>query len=94
MLLVTKLAIATIKQKIDTVLRNLYFKLPADNITLFTLEKFFLEKIDNNIKVNTTFLHSLIQEAAGVKIINTTDCEIDIFVTTLSAANSKENLYF
>lgn len=58
------------------------------------LKEFFLEKIDSNIKADTLFLHSLIQEAVGVEIVNTTDYDSDTSATTFSAINSKENLYF
>lgn len=55
------------KQKIDAVVKNPYVELLVNNITLFILEKFFLEKIKNNIKVDTVFLHSLIKKASDVK---------------------------
>lgn len=58
--LVIKLAIAIVKQEINTVVRNPYFKLLANNITPFTLEEFSLNKIDSNIKADALFLHSLI----------------------------------
>lgn len=83
-----------VKHKIDAVVKNLYFKLSVNNITFFMLEKFFLEKIDNNIKVNIYFLYFLIQEAISIKIVNTTNYDNNISVTTFSIANSKKNLYF
>ncbi len=92
--LVTEFLTATVKQEMDAVLRNPYFKLPANNITLSTLEEFSLEKIDSNIKADASFLHSLIREAAGVEIVNTADCDSDTSATTYFAANSKENLHF
>ncbi len=55
MSLVTKLATATVKQKIDAVVKNPYFKLLADNITPSTLKEFSLEKIDSNIKADAYF---------------------------------------
>ncbi len=55
MSLVTKLASAIVKQKTDMVVKNPYFKLPANNITLSTLKKFFLEKIKSIIKVDVLF---------------------------------------
>ncbi len=94
MSLVTEFATATLKQEMDAVVRNPYFKLSADNITLSTLEEFSLEKIDNNIKSDAPFLHSLIREAAGIEIVNTADCNSDTSATTSSSANSKENLHF
>ncbi len=94
MSLVTKLATATVKQEMDTVVRNPYFKLLANNITPSMLEEFSLEKIDSNIKADAPFLHFLIQEAAGVEIVNTANCDSDTSATTSSAANSEENLYF
>ena len=60
MSLVTKLVSARVKQEIDAVFKNFYFKLPADNITPSTLEEFSLEKIENNIKTDAFFLYSLI----------------------------------
>lgn len=94
MSLVIKLVSATIKQKIDTVIKNPYFKLLANNIILSILKKFFLEKIDSNIKMNIFFLHSLIWEKASVKIVNIADYDSDTSATTLFATNSKKNLYF
>ena len=55
---VTKLASATVKQEIDTIIKNLYFKLSANNIIPSILEEFSLEKIENNIKVDALFFHS------------------------------------
>lgn len=82
------------KQEIDAVVKNPYFKLWADNINPSTLEKFFLEKIDNNIKANAPFLHSLIWEAADVKIVNSANYDSNTSATTFFAANSKEYLHF
>ena len=59
-----------VKQEIDVVIKNLYFKLLADNITPSTLKNFFLEKIESNIKVDTTFFHSLIREASDIQKVN------------------------
>lgn len=55
MVFVTKFISATIKQKIDAVVKNPYFKFSANNINLFTLKYFFLEKINNNIEVDVVF---------------------------------------
>lgn len=94
MLLVTKLVLPIVKQKMDAVVENLYFNLSANNITSSTLKKFSLKKIDSNIIADVSFLHCLIQEAAGVKIVNTTNYDNNTSATIFFAANSKENLYF
>lgn len=78
----------------NAVVRNLYFKLSANNITFSILEKFFLEKIDSNIKANISFLYLLIQEAVGIKIINIANFDSNTFATIPSTINSEENLYF
>lgn len=66
MFFVIKFILTIVKQKIDMIIKNAYFKLSANNITLFILEKFFLEKIKNNIKVDTSFSHSLIREISDI----------------------------
>lgn len=43
-LLVTKLALATIKQKMDVVIKNPYFKFLANNIIFSMFEKFFFRE--------------------------------------------------
>lgn len=40
------------------------------------------------------FLHSLIRKAAGVKVVNTANCDSGTSVTISSMVNSKENLHF
>ncbi len=78
----------------DAVVKNLYFKLIADNITPSTLEEFFLEKIESNIKADVLFLHSLIRKASGVKKVNATDVDKNMSATTLLAMKSRENRQF
>lgn len=93
-LLVTKYILVTVKQKIDAVVKNLYFKLLANNITLFILEGFFLEKIENNIKVDVLFFHSLIREASGIIKINAVNNDKNISATISSMVKSRKNCYF
>lgn len=81
------------KQKLDTNIINLYFKLLAYNISFFTLDKCFLEKINNNIKIHTTFLQSLIRQAVDVKKVNIANFEINISAIITLAANSRKNHY-
>lgn len=92
--LITKFASVIIKQKMDTIITNYYFKLAANNIRLSILNKFFLEKIDNNIKINTTILQSLLKKITDMKKTNATNLEIDIFAIITSAVNSKKNHQF
>lgn len=47
MLVVIKLAFATIKQKMNAIIKESYFKLLINNITFFILKRFFLKKIDS-----------------------------------------------
>ena len=94
MSLVTKLILAIVKQKMDAIIKNLYFKLSANNITPSILEKFSLEKIKSNIKVDAPFLYSLIKEASGVKKINVTNCDKNISATTPLATKNRENCQF
>lgn len=74
--------------------KNFYFNLSDNNITLSILEGFSLKKIDNNIKADISFLHFLIWEVVGVKIINTADYNSDTSATTPFATNNKKNLHF
>ena len=64
--LITELILITVKQEIDMVIKNLYFKLLADNITPSIFKKFSLEKIESNIKVDIFFFHSLIRETSDI----------------------------
>lgn len=91
MSLITKLALAMVKQEMDTVVKNLYFKLSANNITPSTLEEFSLEKIESNLKADALFFHSLIREASDVQKINAADGDKNTSNTTLLAANSRED---
>lgn len=92
-LFITKLALVMIKQKINTIITNLYFKLLANNINLSTSDKFFLEKINSNIKVNASFLQFLIIEVTNIRNINITNYEINISAITISVANNEKNYY-
>ena len=94
MSLVTKLALAMIKQEMDAVVKNLYFKLPVDNITPSTFEEFSLEKIENNLKADTPFFHSLIREASGIQKVNNADGDKNTSNTTPLAAKSREDRHF
>lgn len=77
-----------------TIIRNIYFKLSINNIILFKLEGFFLEKIDNNIKANALYLHFLIRKTVGVKKVNVVKYNKDIFAIIFLTTNSRKNLYF
>ena len=92
MSLVTKLACATVKQKIDAVVKNPYFKLSANNITSSTLEKFSLEKIESNIKAaDVPFFYSLIKRISGVKKVYAANNDKNISATIPLAIKSKED---
>lgn len=56
-----------IKLKINTIIINPYFKLLVNNFSFFIFNKFFLEKIDNNIKTNKFFLQFLIKKITNIK---------------------------
>ena len=92
MLLVIELASATVKQEMDPVIKNPYFKLPANNITPFTLKEFSLEKIESNIKADTPFFHSLIRKAFGIKKVNAANGDKNISATTSLVTKSKKRL--
>lgn len=94
MSLITKLASATVKQEIDAVIKNPYFKLLADNITPFTLEEFSLKKIESNIKADAPFFHSLIREVSNVKKVNIADGDKNMSATTSLATKSREDHQF
>ena len=93
MSLVIKLALAIIKQEMDVVVKNPYFKLLADNITLSTLEEFSLEKIKSNLKADAPFFHSLIREASGIQKVNNINGDKNMSNTTHLAAKSKKDCY-
>lgn len=92
--LITKLALATVKQKIDAVIKNPYFKLPANNITLSTFEEFFLEKIENNLKVEVLFFHFLIREPSGIQKVNTANSDKNTSNITSLTAKNREDCHF
>ena len=94
MSLVTKLALAMVKQQMDAIVKNPYFKLPANNITLSTLEEFSLEKIESNFKLNAPFFHSLIREVSGIFKVNTANGAKNTSNTTPLAAKSREDCHF
>lgn len=94
MLLITKLALAMVKQEMDAIVKNLYFKLSADNITLSILEEFSLENIENNLKVDTLFFHFLIREASGVQKINATNGDKNMSNTTFLMAKNRKDHHF
>ena len=93
-LFVIELALAMVKQEIDAVVKNPYFKLPADNITSSTLEEFFLEKIESNLKADAIFFHFLIREASGVQKVNDANSDKNTSNTTPLAAKSREDCHF
>ena len=92
MSLITKLALAMVKQKMNAVVKISYFKLPANNITSSTLE-FSLEKIESNLKADIPFFHSLIREASGVQKVNTADNDKNTSNTTPLAAKSRKDCH-
>lgn len=94
MSLVTKLASATVKQKMNAIVKNLYFKLPANNITPSILEEFSLKKNESNIKADALFLHSLIRKASGVKKVNAANGDKNMSATTPLATKSREDCQF
>lgn len=90
-LLLKKLALATIKQKIDIIITNFYFKLLINNISFFIFDNFFLEK--TNININANIL-PLIKKVASFKKINTINLKTNIFAIIISIANSRKNYYY
>ena len=48
-----------VKQEINLIIKNLYFKFLANNIILSIVEGFFSEKIKSNIKMNAIFFYTL-----------------------------------
>ena len=92
--LVIKLASVTVKPEIDIIVKNPYFKLLANNIIFSILEKFFLKKIESNIKADAPFFYSLIREVSGIKKVNTVDSDKNMSTTTPLAIKSRENRQF
>ena len=78
----------------DIVIKNPYFKLLGNNITLSRYEKFFLEKIKRNTKVDALFLYSLIRKASDVKKVNAINSDKNMSATTLLVTNNKEDRQF
>ncbi len=83
-----------VKQEMNAVIKNLYFKLLANNITFSTFEEFFLEKIKSNIKINALFLYSLIREVSGVKKVNTANGDKNMSATTFLIMKSRKDCQF
>ena len=94
MSLVTKPAWATLKQEVDTVVKNPYFKFPANLITLSILNEFSLEKIESNIKADALFLHPLIKIASSIKKVNAANNDKNMSTTTLLVTKSREDCQF
>lgn len=92
--LIPKFALAKIKKKVDMVIKNFYFKLPATQITFSILEKFFLIKIKNNMKIDVCFFYSLIRKTSGIKKVNTINSDKNIFVTTFLLTKNKKDCQF
>lgn len=91
MSLIIELTLAMVKQEIDTVIKNPYFKLSANNIILSTLEEFSLEKIESNLKADVSFFHSLIREASGIQKVIAANGDKNTSNTTPLVAKSRED---
>ena len=91
MSLVTKFASAMVKLQMNTIVKNLYFKLSVNNITPSIFEKFFKKKIKNNIKTDALFLYFPIKEASNIKKINTTNDNKNISATIFLVTKSRED---
>ena len=94
MLHVTKLVLVIVKQEMDLIVKNHYFKLLANNITPFTHEKFSLERIESNFKMDTLFFYFLIREISTVQKVNTANGDKNMSNTTLLVAKSREDCHF
>lgn len=96
MSLITKFVSVIVKQELDIIIKNLYFKLLADNITLsrLSLMIFFLKKIKNNIKLDALFLNPLTKEVSTIKKVNAITNHKNIFATSYLAIKSMENCHF
>ncbi len=88
---VTKLTSAMVKQGIDALVKNLYFKLLANNITPSILEEFSFEKIKSNIKTDALFFYSLIREVSDVKKVNTTNGDKNMSTTTFLVTKNRQD---
>lgn len=83
-----------VKQEIYTIIKNPYFKLLTNNITYFTLENIFLEKIKSNIKTNRLFLYFLIKKTYSIKKVNAINSDKNMFNTIfLIIKNRKDHLF-
>ena len=78
----------------NAIVKNFYFKLLANNITLSILQEFSLEKIKNNIKVDVLFFYSLIKKASGIKKFNAVTGDKNMSATTLLATKNREDRQF
>lgn len=75
----------------DAIVKNPYFKLLVNNITSSKIKKFFLDKIESNIKANALLLYSLIKKAFSVKRVKVTNDDKNISATIFSAIKNREN---
>lgn len=64
-----------------------------NNITLFILKKFSLEKIESNIKVDISFFYFLIKEVSSVQKVNVANNDKNTSTTILLAAKRKKDRY-
>lgn len=67
------------------VVKNLYSKLPINNITLSILGNFSLEKIKSSIKTDAPFLYFPIRKISNIKKVNITNNDKNISITILLA---------
>lgn len=86
---IIKFALGMVKQKIDTVVKNLYFKLSANNKIFSILEKFFLENIENNFKANALFFYSPIKKTSSIQKVNIANSDKNRFNIISLAAKRK-----
>ena len=83
-----------VKQQINIIIKNLYFKLLINNITVFIFEKFFFKKIESNIKADIFFLHSLIKKAFDIKKVNATNDDKNISAIIFLVTKNREDCQF
>lgn len=77
----------------DIGVKNLYFKFSANNIASYTLEEFFLKKIESNLKTNALFFHFLIRKSSRIQKVDTTNSDKNTFNITFLAAKSREDCH-
>lgn len=96
MSLITKFVSVMVKQELDIIVKNSYFKFSANNITLsrLSLMIFFLKKIKSNIKLDALFLNPLTKEVSAIKKVNAITNHKIIFATSCLAIKSMENCHF